>query len=415
MGLGGLAEREGPVDHGLDLAGLDQRPDFVAQVARNGALELDRPGTQRRAADREAPAHDLVDVELGLVAAQEGDEHEPTVVGEALELLRHVVAADHVENYVDALASGGGLDLGREVLRLVVDRLVGAEPLAGSAFLIGPSGREHAVARGLRHLDGAHADARGAALHEERLARREARAVVDIAPDGEEGFGERGRFGERPALRHRQRGHLRRDAILGVAAALHERADRIAWFMDFYGRTYGNPLARHLEARQIRRIGGHRVVSAALQDVWAVHASGGDLDQDLARLRRRHRAHDGLEHFGAAGLRDLDGAHLFRNHLCHHNGMAQFRVEFVLDQSSGKYLAEMYHPENHEELLVRTEALYPSEAAAVLGLVQLFKNAVLQFPQPGEPVRKIGKPKKKAKPARNTKKVKKAKRGKKRK
>ena len=74
--------------------------------------------------------------------------------------------------------------------------------------------------------------------------------------------------------------------------------------------------------------------------------------------------------------------------------MAQFRVEFVLDQASGKYLAEMYHPEKQDELLVRTEALYPTEAAAVLGLVQLFKNAVLQFPQPGEPVRKIGKPKK---------------------
>lgn len=98
--------------------------------------------------------------------------------------------------------------------------------------------------------------------------------------------------------------------------------------------------------------------------------------------------------------------------------MAQFRVEFVLDQASGKYLAEMYHPDNHEELLVRTEALYPSEAAAVLGLVQLFKNAVLQFPQPGEPVRKIGKPGKKAeaaRKARKAKKAKKAKRGKKRK
>jgi len=91
--------------------------------------------------------------------------------------------------------------------------------------------------------------------------------------------------------------------------------------------------------------------------------------------------------------------------------MAQFRVEFVLDQASGKYLAEMYHPEKQDELLVRTEALYPTEAAAVLGLVQLFKNAVLQFPQPGEPVRKIGKPKK-AKAARKTKKPKKAKRAK---
>ena len=98
--------------------------------------------------------------------------------------------------------------------------------------------------------------------------------------------------------------------------------------------------------------------------------------------------------------------------------MAQFRVEFVLDQASGKYLAEMYHPDNRDELLVRTEALYPTEAAAVLGLVQLFKNAVLQFPQPGEPVRKIGKPKQKAKAARKAKKpnkAKRAKRGKKRK
>jgi hypothetical protein len=94
--------------------------------------------------------------------------------------------------------------------------------------------------------------------------------------------------------------------------------------------------------------------------------------------------------------------------------MAQFRVEFVLDQASGKYLAEMYHPDNADELMVRTEALYPSEAAAVLGLVQLFKNAVLQFPQPGEPVRKIGKPKK-AKAAKKAKRPRKAKRGKKRK
>jgi hypothetical protein len=77
--------------------------------------------------------------------------------------------------------------------------------------------------------------------------------------------------------------------------------------------------------------------------------------------------------------------------------MAQFRVEFVLDQATGKYLAEMYHPDNAAELLVRTEALYPSPEAAVLGVVQLFKNAVLQFPRPGTPPKKIGKPKSKAK------------------
>ena len=78
--------------------------------------------------------------------------------------------------------------------------------------------------------------------------------------------------------------------------------------------------------------------------------------------------------------------------------MAQFRVEFVLDEATGKYLAELYNPDNQQEMMVRTEALYESQAAAVLGLVQLFKDAILQFPKPGaRPARVI--PKKKTRPA----------------
>ena len=67
--------------------------------------------------------------------------------------------------------------------------------------------------------------------------------------------------------------------------------------------------------------------------------------------------------------------------------MAQFRVEFVQDQASGKFLAELYNPDNQNELIVRTEALYATQAAAVLGLVQLFKDAILQFPAPGAKAR----------------------------
>jgi hypothetical protein len=89
--------------------------------------------------------------------------------------------------------------------------------------------------------------------------------------------------------------------------------------------------------------------------------------------------------------------------------VAQFRVEFVLDQTSGKYLAELYNPDNHEELLVRTEALYPTQASAVLGLVQIFKDAILKFPPPGTPARKLQKKKSmkaKAKKRRTSKKAK---------
>jgi hypothetical protein len=62
--------------------------------------------------------------------------------------------------------------------------------------------------------------------------------------------------------------------------------------------------------------------------------------------------------------------------------VAQFRVEFVLDEATGKYLAELYNPDNQSELIARTEALYASQAAAVLGLVQVFKDEVLKFPSP---------------------------------
>jgi hypothetical protein len=94
--------------------------------------------------------------------------------------------------------------------------------------------------------------------------------------------------------------------------------------------------------------------------------------------------------------------------------VAQFRVEFVVDQASGKYLAELYNPDNQNELIVRTEALYPTQAAAVLGLVQLFKDAILQFPGPGQKPRRQPKlkrrrsdrvsAKRKKKPARRAKK-----------
>jgi hypothetical protein len=95
--------------------------------------------------------------------------------------------------------------------------------------------------------------------------------------------------------------------------------------------------------------------------------------------------------------------------------VAQFRVEFVMDQASGKYLAELYNPDNQQELLVRTEALYPTQAAAVLGLVQLFKDAILQFPQPGARARTQPKQKRRRADRAGRKKAKRAKKAKRRK
>ncbi|MGQ0654183.1 MAG: hypothetical protein ACT4P4_18280 [Betaproteobacteria bacterium] len=79
--------------------------------------------------------------------------------------------------------------------------------------------------------------------------------------------------------------------------------------------------------------------------------------------------------------------------------MSQFQVQFVLDQTTGKYIAEMHNPDNGE-LLVRTEALYDSQAAAAMGVIEMFKNAILQFPKRGaKPAVRKAAPGKKAKKA----------------
>jgi hypothetical protein len=56
--------------------------------------------------------------------------------------------------------------------------------------------------------------------------------------------------------------------------------------------------------------------------------------------------------------------------------MATFRVEFVKDAASGKIAGELYYPPEADEPVVRTRNIYPSEADALLGVVNLFKDAL---------------------------------------
>ena len=69
-------------------------------------------------------------------AALEGDRDVAAVVGEAREVAREIVAADHVEHDRDALAAGEGLHFLDEVGGAVVDRVGRAERPGGGAFVV---------------------------------------------------------------------------------------------------------------------------------------------------------------------------------------------------------------------------------------------------------------------------------------
>ena len=68
-------------------------------------------------------------IDLDLLPAQERDLHDPAVERRGGVIARDIVAADHVEDDVGALAVRRGERRRDEILRAVIDREIGAEPL----------------------------------------------------------------------------------------------------------------------------------------------------------------------------------------------------------------------------------------------------------------------------------------------
>ncbi len=138
---------------------------------------------------------------------------------------------------------------------------------------------------------------------------RELGAVEHIRPNGIKGFRQRGRFDHGQALRHRQALRQRRRAILGIAAALHQRADHVALGEAAACQVAVDDLARHFQARQVGGARRHRIISLALEHVGPVDARRMDLDQHLAGFQYRRGPLAQLQDLGFARLGDFDCAH----------------------------------------------------------------------------------------------------------
>ena len=115
----------------------------------------------------------------------------------------------------------------------------------------------------------------------------------------------------RQSRRHGQRMALVRRAILGVAAADHQRHDLVA---ELPARCAPGPSATTSPAiSRPGNVGGarrRRIKSLALHDVRPVDAGGGDLHQHLAFGRLRQRPLLRHQHSGPPGGADRDRGHL---------------------------------------------------------------------------------------------------------
>ena len=107
-------------------------------------------------------------------------------------------------------------------------------------------------------------------------------------------------------------GHfLQRDAVLRVAAAIHQRAHCVARLAARHSCADSDNFARHFQPRYIGRTLGAKA-TVALAAVVTIDACISHLDQHLPCGRLRHRARGGYQHFRPARLGDFDGGHFLR-------------------------------------------------------------------------------------------------------
>ena len=148
-------------------------------------------------------ALDQAEIGLDLAAPHQRDKAEAALMRQKIELTRDVIAADHVEDRIDAAAVGEVLADLHEILRAIVDRDVGAEIEAGAAFLIGACGSQDLGTERLGELDRSDTDAARPALHQKHFARLQAHALEDIGPHRAEGLGQAAGIDETDARRDR--------------------------------------------------------------------------------------------------------------------------------------------------------------------------------------------------------------------
>ena len=230
----------------------------------------------------------------------ERDLDQPPFEGQQAEILLEVIPAHHVEDDIDSCRTDDASRFFSEIVRAVVDHVVGADRLRERSLVTIAYGRNHGRAPRLGDLDRRVTDAAAAAMDQDGLARTQAAALDDIGPDREEIFRNCGGMLEIEFIRRRQAVRGRNDAVPGITAARCQCAHRVA-DLPFCDRgAERRNVAGDLQPQDRRCARRRRVASLALDNVGPVDAGVADGDQDVVITGNRNRTFGDGEGFRAA-------------------------------------------------------------------------------------------------------------------
>ena len=223
------------------------------------------------------------------------------ILGQALQVAGQIVPADHVEHGGTSPPARNPRHFRDEVSGLVVDGKCRANLHRSGAFVIAAAGDDDRQAEQSPQRDGHGTDSAGPAVDKHCVSLDDIGPLEQIGPHREQCFRQRRCVQHRQRRGNRQALADRRRTILGIAAAGHQRAHRLA---DQFGRDIlanRHDLTGDFEAENRGRAGRRRIGALALQHIGPVDPGSRHPDQHFAFGGHRNRALHRHQHLGPSG------------------------------------------------------------------------------------------------------------------
>ena len=226
-----LAQGEGLIHHRAQFAAFNQGPGMLVNLVRQHRFKLVTARTQGRSGHNDPLHHDLGHVELSLRPAQNRDGHMAPIFAKAIDIAHGVIARDHIEHHIGALALGKGAHFLGEILRFVIDRQISAQFPGRGAFCIAAASGDDSQIESLAQHNRHGPDPAGPAMNQQSFAILGPAPLKHIVPNGEQGFRQSSRLGQGNLVRHSKTMRCWNLAIFGIGTARCKSA---------------NPLAKHI-------------------------------------------------------------------------------------------------------------------------------------------------------------------------
>ena len=143
---------------------------------------------QGGAGDTQTSEQNLRHWQLGFGAAQQANNDQASIIGEAADVAGEVIAANHIQDEVYAAFIGELFDTVQVIILAVNNGFGCTEFFAGCGFVLIAHGGVNRVAEGTGDLYGRGAYAAAATVHQQAFTFAELTALEHIAPNGEAGF-----------------------------------------------------------------------------------------------------------------------------------------------------------------------------------------------------------------------------------